>query len=589
MNRILKMAGIVVVVAGLSAGAYLKFAAQPANAASAANLNTATVQRGTLTATVSAAGNITAAQQVGLNFQQTGVVQKVNVQVGDQVKAGQVLAELDTTDLALQVQNAQANVKNAQDKLVQTQNPSTAQDIANARSVLVAAQANYSKLVAGPTQVDLAADQANVAGAQAAYNAALKTAGAGDNSLQVAAAAVESAQAAQQTAQAAYDKVKSNPSIGMMAQSTTLQQATIAYQSALASYQQLQATSASNANSTVQQAKSQLAAAQATLANLQNQVTQNDVIASQALVTQAQNSLDKLLAGSDAPTLDLAQTAVNQAQIALKQAQSALQQAQIVAPFDGVVTLVNVTPGQSSASASGSAAIQLSDLNHLEIVVNMAEVDVTRAKVGQTAQITLDALPNVQLDGKVTEISPAGTVTQGVVNYAVTVQLTNPPASVKSGMTTNLNVIIQQRDNVLMVPNRAVKAGAPVIATSAAPVTATITSAVPVTATGAAGGANGARSGGQNAGARAASGSSNAAAGGGTPRLPRQRYYVTVLRDGQQVQVSVQTGLSNDTMTEIVSGLNAGDVVVLNTTTTTTTRTNGGPSVGLPGVGRIGG
>jgi HlyD family secretion protein len=606
MKRIWQMGGIIVVVAALSVGGYLKFAAQPASAASAANLNTATVQRGTLAATVNAAGNITAAQQVALNFQQTGVVQKVNVQVGDQVKAGQALAALDTTDLQLQVQNAQVNLKVAQDKLAQAKNPNTAQDIASARAQVDSAQAAYNKLVAGAAASDIAAAQTAVTSAQAAYTAAVNAANAGDSNLATAAAAVQKAQAAVQAAQAAYDKIAGEPNIGSSQQALTLQSATTDYQSALAGYQSLQATSKSDAASKVQSAKAALGQAQANLVKLQTQVNQNDVVAAKAQVTQAQNNLDKLLAGSDANTLDIAQNGVDQANIALQQAQAALAQAQVVAPFDGIVTAVNVTPGQEAANST-AGAIQLADLNHLQVVVNMAEVDVNKTKVGQDVQVTLDAVPNRTFQGKVSLIAPAGVMTQGVVNYPVTIDLTNPSNAVKTGMTANLNVIIAQHDNVLMVPNRAVKTaasgtnganrqanGTTTAGSGANGATQNPTGNVGAATAGnnANGGANG------SAGARPANGgngstSGTARQGGGTGsgnfQRPNRQQYVTVLQNGQQVQVPVQTGLSNDTMTEIVSGLNEGDLVVLNTTATTAPRTGGGPGVGLPGVGRIGG
>jgi HlyD family secretion protein len=584
MKRTVRVAGIIVVVAVLTGAAYLRFFAQPTSAASTANLNTATVQRGTLAATVNSAGNIAAAQTVVLNFQQTGVVQKVNAQVGDQVKAGQVLATLDTTNLQLQVQTAQINLKVAQDNLAKARNPNTAQDLASARAALAAAQANYDKLAAPPTASDVAAARAAVAGAQAAYAAAQKTAGTGNSQLDAAAATVQKAQQAVQAAQAAYDKVAGAPGVGASPQAVALQGATTDYQAALAAYQTLQATTGPTANSTVQQAASALAQAQANLTKVLNPVTQNDLTSSQALVTQAQDNLDKLLAGSDANTLDIAQNAVDQANVALQQAQLQLQQAQIVAPFDAVVTAVGITPGQS-ATSSTAGAIQVADLHHLQIVVNMAEVDVTKVRVGQDAQITLDALPNAALTGKVSLIAPAGVLTQGVVNYPVTIDVTNPPASVKSGMTANLNVVIAQHSNVLMVPNRAVRTAAASVTSSASVTnragttgsnpqgTSAITTTVGTTGTV------------PSAGAR--SGSANGGQGGGAARRPSRSQYVTVLRNGQQVQVAVQTGLSNDTMTEIVSGLNEGDVVVLNATTTTTVRTGGG--VGLPGVGRIGG
>jgi HlyD family secretion protein len=605
MKRLWQMGGIVVVVAALSVGGYLKFSAQPANAASAANLNTATVQRGTLAATVNAAGNISAAQQVALNFQQTGVVQKVNVQVGAQVKAGQVLAALDTTDLQLQVQNAQVNLKIAQDKLAQAKSPNTAQDIASARAQVDAAQAAYDKLVAGAASSDIAAAQAAVTSAQAAYTAAVNAANAGDSNLATAAAAVQKAQAAVQAAQAAYDKVAGEPNIGSSPQALTLQSATTDYQSALASYQSLQATSKSDAASKVQSAKAALDQAQANLVKLQTQVNQNDVVSAKALVTQAQNNLEKLLAGSDANTLDIAQNGVDQANIALQQAQAALAQAQVVAPFDGIVTAVNVTPGQEAANST-TGAIQLADLNHLQVVVNMAEVDVNKTKVGQDVQVTLDAVPNRTFQGKVSLIAPAGVMTQGVVNYPVTIDLSAPSNAVKTGMTANLNVIIAQHDSVLMVPNRAVKTAASGANGANRQATGTTTAGSGANGAtqnqtgnaGAAAAGNTANGANGSAGTRPAnagngSASGTARQGGGTGsgnfQRPGRQQYVTVLQNGQQVQVPVQTGLSNDTMTEIVSGLNEGDVVVLNTTATTAPRTGGGPGVGLPGVGRIGG
>ena len=558
----------------LAFGAYFRFG-RPVSAASTANFTTATVQQGTLVATVNAAGNIAAAQDVALNFQQSGAVQKVDVQVGDRVKAGQVLAELDTTDLNLQLQNAQVNLKVAQDKLAQAKNPNTPQDIASAQAQFDAAQAAYNKLVAGASTSDMAAAQAAVASAQAAYVAAVKSAGTTNSTLRSGCRCRREGAGGPATGAGRLRQGRGAPGRGELSQSVALQQATIDYQSAMANYQSLQATSQSDADSKVQQAKAPLEQAQANLVKLQTQVTQDDITAAQAQVTQAKDNLDKLMAGSDANTLDIAQNTVTQAEIAVKQAQLKLQQAQIVAPFDGVVTAVSVTPGQNAPSGT-QGAIQMADLDQLQIVVNMAEVDINRVKVGQDVQMTLDALPNATLQGKVSQIAPAGIQQAGVVNYPVTIQLTNPPQGVKTGMTANVNVIVVQQDNVLMVPNRAIKtaaAGAVPAATSGASPNGTQN-----------GGGNAVRNGGQNGGTNGGQG----AGANGAARRPTRQQYVMVLKEGQEVQASVQTGVSNDTMTEIVSGLSEGDVVVLNATTTVQPRTGGGGIAGLriPGLGR---
>jgi multidrug efflux pump subunit AcrA (membrane-fusion protein) len=193
-----KFAGLmlIVVIAGLLASCAGANAPSAATKTAAGTQNTATVQRGNLTATVNAAGNITAHQQVALNFGQSGTVQKVNVKVGDRVKAGQVLTELDTSDLQLQLDNAKVNLRIAQNKLAQTKAPSTEQDIANARSRLESAQASYNKLAAGPNKTDLVAAQASVASAQAAYDAAVKSAAASGTTIDAATATYQKALAA---------------------------------------------------------------------------------------------------------------------------------------------------------------------------------------------------------------------------------------------------------------------------------------------------------------------------------------------------------------------------------------------------------
>jgi HlyD family secretion protein len=523
MKRVLIPIIIVVVVGAVGVGLYLRFGASRAQGAS--NVSTATVERGTLAATISAAGNVTANQEADLSFAQSGTVKQINVQVGDHVTAGDVLAQLDTADLELQLRNAQVNLKNAQDKLAQTQNPSTAQDIASARAQVESAQASYDKTVAGASQADLAAAQAQVSSAQAGYDAAVKSAGTSNSQLESAAAALEKMRIALQQAQTAYDKISWRSDAAGSSQAATLQGATIDYQQAKANYESLAATSGSDASSKVAQAQSSLQQAKASLTKLKTQVTQQDIAVAQASLTQAKNNLDKLLAGPDANSLDIAQNGVEQAQIAVDQVKLALQQTQVVAPFDGVVTSVAIRMGQNASS--NQTAIQLADLDHLEVVVNMAEVDVNQIQDGQAAQVTMDALPNAVLQGTVTKIAPAGVLSQGVVNYPVTVALIPPFDGVKTGMTASPSIVIDQRDNTLMVPNRAV-------------------------------------------------------------RSQGRQKVVTVMFEGQQMQVPVQTGLSNDTMTEITGGLNEGDTVVLSSTTATQPRVGGGPGGFGGGPGFIG-
>jgi HlyD family secretion protein len=345
----------------------------------------------------------------------------------------------------------------------------------------------------------------------------MKSAAASGTTIDAATAQYQKSLAALQAAQAAYDKVATAPNIGARQESVTLQGATIDYNQAKANYEASLATSGSDAKAKVAQALSSLQQAQANLAKLQ--ANDNDLISSKAQVNQAKNDLDKILTGPDAATLDTAQQQVAQSEIAVRQAENKLKQAQVVAPFDGTVAAVSVVVGQAGPTSGTAGAIQLADLDNLEIIVNMAEVDVSKIKEKQVAQITLDALPNLNLTGEVTQVAPAGVQTQGVVNYPVTVAVKNPPPGVKTGMTSNVNIVTDQKNDVLMVVNRAIR------------------------------------------------------------NVGRQKM-ATVLFEGRQIQAPVVTGMSGDSQTEIVSGLKEGDVVVVGTTTTTQNSGFGGPPGG---------
>ncbi len=425
-RNVVIISGAVVIL--LAVGALFGWRTLTASAATTSRLQTTTVQRGTLVASVDAAGNVSAPEQAALSFQTSGRVAEVDVQVGDSVKKGQTLMKLDTTDLQLALKTAQANLANA--------------------------QANF-----------------DAAKAKDATNA---------NQIIAAKAAVDKAQSVMQQAQAAYDRVggASNPNIGMMSQSVTLQQATDDYQSALANYQ-------------------------VTLGTINN------------------------------TALRSAQAQLDSAQVAVQQAQSNLDKATLVAPFDGVVSAVNYTVGASTGSGSsssststGGAAVTISNLSNLQIQVQVAEVDVPKIKVGQTAQVTFDALPGKTYNGKVISIDPVGTVTQGVVNYPVTVAMTDADNAVKPGMTANLAVTVDERTDALILPTRAVRTQ-------------------------------------------------------GTQKV------VSVLYKGETIQVPVTTGLSNDQSVEITSGLQPGDVVVLNQATTSTSGAGRGIGGGFPGGGVI--
>src|SRR5438105_7973182 len=243
---------VVVVLLLAAAGAYVVYSnnfAKPA-AATQANVQTAQVTRGNLLATVNSAGPVAARAQLMLNFGQAGTVKQVYVKLGDRVKQGQVLSELDATDLQLALANAQVAMNQAQAKFDQTQ--------------------------AGPLPSDIASAQASVDSAQAAYDAAVKKANVNDQQLAVARASLDKATIALQKAQSDYDTAvaEAKPSDQLTTLAAALAQAKIDYSSAVANYN-IQVASIND--SSVRSAAAQLSNAKANLTKLQGTPTQADL------------------------------------------------------------------------------------------------------------------------------------------------------------------------------------------------------------------------------------------------------------------------------------------------------------------------
>jgi len=191
------------------------------------------------------------------------------------------------------------------------------------------------------------------------------------------------------------------------------------------------------------------------------------------------------------------------AELNLESAELSLDKAVIVAPFDGVVADITINEGKEiTAAALAAPAITLVDTSEIQMRGFVDEIDVAMVRVGQAANITLDALSDEVLEGRVAFVSPTGTARVGVVSYDTTITLEGPVANLKDGMTAIAEVVIERRDDVLAIPNRAIR---------------------------------------------------------GTSANPK----VIVLVDGQEEEREITLGLSDGINTEVLSGLEEGDKVVV--------------------------
>jgi RND family efflux transporter MFP subunit len=150
---------------------------------------------------------------------------------------------------------------------------------------------------------------------------------------------------------------------------------------------------------------------------------------------------------------------LQKAKIALKKSKEELMKTEILAPFDGTVVDIGVKENDqlSSFDYSSKTAVYLVDTHTVKMEGVVDEVDIFKVKVGHDAIVTMDAMPGVELKGKVTFVSPFGSQTTGVVEFPVTISLEPTEMELKGGLTATADIIIEAHKNVLIIPNRAIK------------------------------------------------------------------------------------------------------------------------------------
>jgi len=220
-----------------------------------------------------------------------------------------------------------------------------------------------------------------------------------------------------------------------------------------------------NLKTTQQTTASNIATAQDNLNNSQEALNeaQSDspiiIQQKQLAVTQAQASLlqaqDNLAYAQAGYNIEQLQLQVDNAQADLDDAQALLDSATLTAPFDGMVSSVNIIAGDKVTA--NTVIVHLVDMDTIEVDASVDEVDVAQVATGQTATITFDALSSVFLRGTVTTVSPLASSQSGVVSYPLTIALTNAQGKgLREGMSATIEIVSMQAENVLLVPSRAI-------------------------------------------------------------------------------------------------------------------------------------
>lgn len=172
-----------------------------------------------------------------------------------------------------------------------------------------------------------------------------------------------------------------------------------------------------------------------------------DLALAKAKLDDARRAYDRLNNGN--------MEAITAAQAKVDAAQATLNTARVVAPFDGIVTEAHSLPGDQVSA--GDVAFRIDNLSSLLVDVEVSEVDINSISIDQPVTLTFDAILGSEYHGEVVEVAQAGTVENGVVNFTVTVELIDADAAVKPGMTAAVNIVVEELQDVLLVPNRAVR------------------------------------------------------------------------------------------------------------------------------------
>ncbi len=185
-------------------------------------------------------------------------------------------------------------------------------------------------------------------------------------------------------------------------------------------------------------------------------MAQHDVEMSQTIL---QNNELTFRSGLNLKSLRTANLNLQIAETQLKNTKEELMKTEILAPFDGTIVDIGVKENDqlSAFDYSSKTAVYLVDTRTVKMEGVVDEVDIYKVEVGQNVIITVDALPGVELSGKVTFISPFGTQTTGVVEFPVTISLDPSDTELKGGLTATADIIIDERKDILLVPNRAIK------------------------------------------------------------------------------------------------------------------------------------
>ncbi len=414
---------IVIVLISLGIGgyfAYQNFWAPTPEIAEEETLQTSVARRGSLTIYASAAGVVIANKEISLGFDESGTVDEILVSTGEKVKAGQVLARLQTENteesIAVAISNAEIAVINAQDALDDIYD-SWDKDVALAMQTVANAQQAVEDAEVALNRASLTASQATI-----------------DTEYADLLIARQSLEKAQEN----FEEVQHRPTDNLERAQRL---------SALSSAQQSYDTAAANYNASLSTAdETEVAIAQA------------DLALAKAELAEAQHAYERIKDAPDPEEITLAEANLENAELQLDLAKEEQVYVDLVAPFDGTILEIDAIVGGTVGS---SAIIVLADLSIPLLEIYLDESDLDKIAVGNSAEVVFDALPEQTFTGTVVEVEPSLQSVSNVSTVVARVELDaeslGDNENLVVGLNANVDVIAGEAENAILIPVEALR------------------------------------------------------------------------------------------------------------------------------------
>ena len=462
---------IFVIVAG--AFVFVNWSAKRNATAMLADLETEAVRRDSLSSMVSATGTVRSNQSAELVWKVSGQVDQILPRVGDEIATGETLATISKTSLPAYIILAQADLVNYQKEL-ETLLKSSLQQAEALKAVEDAEKALQDALHPELTQAEALAaiasaeadlDNANTQleittkrPSQSAIDQSFANMLLAENKLSKTLESIEEIEwqrakisSSQIPAVIRKDIVKALRKAleGLEFQRTQDQ---LAYNRSVSKYENLlkpaDPLDVAVAEAAVFAAQAQLDRARLEYERIEDGFSPADIAVLQAQLADAQREYERV---KDSPPAE--DIAILEAKI--RASQAAIDQTEITAPFNGTVTRIDIQPGDQVFP--GTPAFRIDDISSLLVDINVTEIDVNLIQPGQNVVLTFDAVLAKEYHGTVVEVATVGTETQGVTNFKVTVKLLDADEDVRPEMTSAADIITSEVQDVLLVPNRAIR------------------------------------------------------------------------------------------------------------------------------------